>query len=71
METFKHVKYEQDRDNNVFVISASGSLDSDINNRPWAEQLVKAYADFDDFVGSSYYKHQRLFKFYTILMGAL
>jgi len=36
-----------------------------------ADQLVKAYFDYEDFVGSSYYKHCRLFKYHKLLCYAL
>ena len=36
-----------------------------------ADQLVKAFTDYDDFIGQTYYKHLRLYKYYTLLMTAL
>ena len=36
-----------------------------------ADQLVKAFTDYDDFIGSTFYKHQRLYKYHTLLMTAL
>ena len=47
------------------------SQSSDISTKSIAEQLVKAYTDFDEFVGSSYYKHCRLFKYYKTMELAL
>ena len=36
-----------------------------------AEQLIKAFVDFDDFIGSSHDKHIRHYKYYQVLMEAL
>ena len=36
-----------------------------------ADKLVRAYFDYEDFVGSSYYKHCRLFKYHKLLCDAL
>lgn len=36
-----------------------------------AERLVKAFFDYEDFVGSTYYKQVRLYKYHNILVEAL
>ena len=36
-----------------------------------AEQLIKAFVDHDDFIGSSHDKHIRHYKYYQVLMEAL
>ena len=33
--------------------------------------LINAFTSYEDFVGSTYYKHLRLFKYYTMLTNAL
>ena len=72
MRPFSHVKVEKDKDQNVFILEANqDSVDSDERHKTIAEQLVRAFTDYDDFVGSTYYKHMRLFKYYTLLTAAL
>ena len=36
-----------------------------------AEQLMKAFNDYEEFLGSSYDKHIRHYKYYEVLLEAL
>lgn len=36
-----------------------------------AEQLGKAFLDYEEFLGSSYDKHTRHYKYYEVLLEAL
>ena len=61
-----------DNDLNVFVISTNSiSQDSLERFTSPADLLAKAYQNYEEFVGSSYYKHQRLYKYYQQLVQSL
>ena len=68
------VKQQQNQDGEIYVMtdpkknSSQGSLDE---FHTIAEQLTNAYSNYEDFVGSTYYKHVRLFKYYKMLKQAL
>ena len=50
----------------------SPSIDSsDDDHISLADQLIRAYFSYEDFVGSSYYKHCRLYKYHSILKKSL
>jgi len=68
----KYHKAEVDRDRNVFIISTESISEETVEfKQTLADTLIKAYHDYEDFVGSSYYKHLRLYKYYQMLINAL
>ena len=72
----KHHAYEKDQDKNLFVVTKENiqhtSMSSEnASSKTIAEQLIHAFQQFEDFVGSTYYKHQRLYRYYSMLCAAL
>lgn len=69
----KMIRFEK-KDENVYVLTAD-RLNSSFNSSEGppqniAQQLVDAFTSYDEYVGSAYYKHVRLYKWYQMLMQA-
>lgn len=72
----KEMRYERDIDQNLYVATKENnnhntSQSSDYATKTLAEQLILAFQSFEDFVGSTHYKHQRLWKYHQMLVTVL
>ena len=46
-------------------------MSSEIMHKSVADQLISAFQSFEDFAGSTYYKHLKLFNYYSMMTEAL